>query len=125
MENKTVLIIDDQDDLRFILSFDLKKKGYQAIQAKNGKEGIDLAKKSMPGIILLDRKMPEMDGLETCRKIKEDESIKHIPVLMVSGKAQKDELHQAVEAGAAGYIIKPFKFDELFKKIQEIMRGES
>ena len=119
MQNKVILIIDDQDDLRFILIFDLKKEGFKVIQAKNGEEGIESARLNRPDLILLDRKMQGIDGVETCRRLKADEATKSIPVLMLSGKAQKDELEEALREGASGYIVKPFKFEELLKKISE------
>ncbi len=121
MSEKVILIIDDQDDLRFILKFDLLKRGYKAIEAKNGEKGIEIAKADKPDIILLDRKMPGLSGLETCKRLKADESTKNIPVLMLSGLSEKEEINDAIKEGAAGCIIKPFKFDDLIKRIIELI----
>ncbi|MCK5707670.1 MAG: response regulator [Candidatus Aureabacteria bacterium] len=121
MDKKLVLVIDDQEDLRFILKFDLQKNGYEVIQAGSGEEGIEKARTSRPDIILLDRKMPGIDGVETCRKLKRDDLTKDIPVLMISGRSLVEELKEALQVGAAGYIVKPFKFEDVISKISEVL----
>ncbi|MBN1521783.1 MAG: response regulator [Candidatus Aureabacteria bacterium] len=125
MFQKKILVIDDQDDLRFILCFDLKKQGYDVLSANCGEKGIESARESRPDLIILDRKMPLMDGLETCRRLKADPATKDIPVLILSGKSQRGELDEALQAGAADYVIKPFQFDELMKKIHGITETDS
>ena len=119
-KEKTILIIDDQKDFRFILTFDLKKNGYKTIEAENGEKGIEIAKSAIPDLILLDRKMPGADGIEVCKRLKADNVTKDIPVLMITGKSQTGELTECLEAGAVGILTKPFKFENLLSKIKNI-----
>ncbi|MCK5707438.1 MAG: response regulator [Candidatus Aureabacteria bacterium] len=121
MGEKAILIVDDHGALRYILSFDLQKKGFKTITAGSGEKGIELAQKDKPDLILLDAMMPGIDGFETCRRLKQDEDTKNIPVLMVTAKSQREDVLEGLQAGAVSYMVKPFKFEELFNKIVEII----
>ena len=121
MGEKTILIVDDHGALRYILSFDLQKKGFKTVTAGSGEKGIELAQKDLPDLILLDAMMPGIDGFETCRRLKKDDTTKDIPVLMVTAKSQREDVLEGLQAGAVSYMVKPFKFEELFSKIVEII----
>jgi DNA-binding response OmpR family regulator len=121
MGEKTILIVDDHGALRYILSFDLQKKGFKTITAGSGEKGIEMAEKDHPDLILLDAMMPGIDGFETCRRLKKNDSVKDIPVLMVTAKSQREDVLEGLQAGAVSYMVKPFKFEELFNKIVEII----
>ena len=121
MGEKTILIVDDHGALRYILSFDLQKKGFKTITAGSGEKGIEVALKDHPDLILLDAMMPGIDGFETCRRLKKEEVTKDIPVLMVTAKSQREDVLEGLQAGAVSYMVKPFKFEELFAKIVEII----
>ena len=121
MGEKAILIVDDHGALRYILSFDLQKKGFKTVTAGSGEKGIELAQKDKPDLILLDAMMPGIDGFETCRRLKQDEDTKNIPVLMVTAKSQREDVLEGLQAGAVSYMVKPFKFEELFNKIVEII----
>ena len=121
MSEKTILIVDDHGALRYILSFDLQKKGFKTITAGSGEKGIELAQQEKPDLILLDAMMPGIDGFETCRRLKGIEETRDIPVLMVTAKSQREDVLEGLQSGAVSYMVKPFKFEELYNKIVEII----
>ena len=102
-----MLVIDDNEDNLKIVS-ELLKDDYRIITAVNGKEGIRLASKYIPDIIISDMMMPVMDGLECCRRLKEEISTSHIPVLMLTACSMDEQRMQSYESGADGYLAKPF-----------------
>jgi DNA-binding response OmpR family regulator len=121
MGEKSILIIDDHGALRYILSFDLQKKGYKTLTAGNGEKGIEIAAAEKPDIILLDAMMPGIDGFETCRRLKLNDTTKNIPIVMVTAKSQRKDVLEGLQSGATSYMVKPFKFEELYNKIVEII----
>jgi len=124
MSEKKILIIDDHGALRYILSFDLQKKGFKTLTAGTGEKGIEIAKEERPALILLDAMMPGIDGFETCRRLKAMNETKDIPVLMVTAKSQRKDVLEGLQCGALSYLVKPFKFEELYEKIVEVI-GEA
>lgn len=102
-----LLIIDDNDDIRRMIR-ELICDEYRIIEASNGKDGIRLASKYTPDLIICDVMMPVMDGLECCRRIKEELSTSHIPVLMLTACSMDEQRIQGYESGADGYLAKPF-----------------
>ncbi|MCK5707752.1 MAG: response regulator [Candidatus Aureabacteria bacterium] len=125
MGEKTILLIDDAGAYRYVLSFDLKKKGYKTLSAHNGEKGIELAENNIPDLILLDVMMPgKINGFETCQKLKSQEKTKDIPIVLVTARDDPDDIRKSVELGASGYVVKPFAFKELLVKILELI-GEA
>ncbi|MFD1204692.1 response regulator [Sporosarcina contaminans] len=120
-----VLIVDDHHVVRRGLLFFLKtQKDIQVIgEAKNGKEAIERIRKLQPDIVLMDLIMPEMDGIQATKHIKE--SYPHIEVLILTSFSDRDHVIPAIEAGAAGYQLKDIEPDELVASIRQIMRGEN
>ncbi len=121
MTEKIILIIDDHGALRYVLSFDLQKKGYKTLTAGNGENGIEIALAEKPDLILLDAMMPGIDGFETCRRLKATEDTKNIPVIMVTAKSQRKDVLDGFQSGVTSYMVKPFKFEELYNKIVEVI----
>ncbi len=121
MAEKTILIIDDHGALRYVLSFDLQKKGYKTLTAGSGEKGIEIATADKPDLILLDAMMPGIDGFETCRRLKASDDTKNIPVIMVTAKSQRKDVLDGLQSGATSYMVKPFKFEELYNKIVEVI----
>ena len=115
-----VLVVDDELDIRSILSDFLPGEGYQVLLAVNGEEAIDLAKKEIPQVILLDVRMPGIDGVETCRRLKAEEETKFIPVIMIT--AYTDNKMDAIDAGADDFVYKPLDLVELSIRIKSILR---
>ena len=121
MEKKKILIIDDQGALKFVVKFDLEKAGFSVVTAGDGKQGIEVAREEKPDLIILDVVMPVMDGFEACRRLKNMEETKDIPIMFLTAKAKEEEMRKGLEYGAADYMLKPFNFKDLFKKIIELI----
>jgi len=123
MGEEVILLIDDAAALSFVLSFDLKRKGYKPFSARKGEEGIGKAKEKKPDLILLDILLgrTEMDGYEVLSKLKQDDDTKNIPVLMTTALSEREDIRKALNMGAAGYLVKPFGFNELLAKVEEIL----
>lgn len=117
MKNRNkVLVIDDSEEDRFYLKV-LLADNYQLILAVNGEEGIDIALKEHPDLILCDVMMPGVDGLVCCRKLKSQLETSHIPVLMLTAKAEEEDIVKGLEAGVDDYLSKPFNPEILKNKI--------
>lgn len=119
---KTILIIDDEDDIREILAYNLAKEGYKILQASNGKEGIELAKKYVPELVLLDVMMPEMDGIEVCEFLKVDPITKGVSICFLTARSEDYSQIAGLDAGADDYVSKPIKPKVLVSRIKAILR---
>ena len=104
---KTVLIVEDNEDNRLIYSQYLAHGGFRVLEATNGVEGIDVARRERPDIVLMDISMPVMDGLTATRMLKADEDLRSIPVIALTAHAMAADEAMAREAGCDGYISKP------------------
>lgn len=116
-----ILIADDELRLRKVVSMHIKKSGYEVIEANNGRHALELAKEKNPDIIVLDIMMPEMDGIEACRAIKADPNLKDKPVILLTAKAESQDIEAGMKAGAVEYLTKPFSPKELISKIKNII----
>ncbi len=121
MIHKTVLVIDDEQPIIQIVHTILSSEDYTVISAINGIRGIELAREYRPDLIILDRYMPEHDGLAVLEKLKNDPHTKDIPVMMLTSGSKIQEVKKSINYGASGYIIKPFKSGDLKNKIQKIL----
>jgi len=124
MDNSKVLIIDDDDDIVETMAFALQRRSFNVITAFNGADGLIKAKYKQPDVILLDLMMPEMDGFETCMKLKGDEATKRIPVIILTARNDMDAHYKAFKCGNDDYIIKPFKLPDLITKINKVQNKE-
>ncbi len=113
-----ILLVEDNEMNRDMLSRRLIKKGYDIVFAMDGQEAIDMAKSEMPDIILMDMGLPVKDGLEATREIKGDEKTKNIPVIALTAHAMGEHRQEAMEAGCDEYETKPVRLPELLEKIQ-------
>lgn len=119
---RKVLIVDDEEMNRKVLSFMLDNYGYAYDTAVNGKEGVEKALKYMPDMIFLDVMMPEMDGFEACRRLKIDPATQHIPIVMVTAMADRDTRIRCLEVGANDFIAKPVDTSELLVRTRNLMK---
>jgi len=117
---KKILIVDDEPDLLRVTCFRLERSGYQVLSAINGQEALEIIGKEYPDLVLLDIRIPILGGLEVCLRIKKDEKLKHIPVILFTASTQniKEKLESC---GAEDYIFKPFSAEELLSKIKKFI----
>ena len=118
---KKLLVIDDSDQIRWFLKHVFNKE-YQILEARNGQDGINVALKEEPDLILCDVMMPVKDGYETCREIKSDPKMAQTPVVMLTAKVESEDVITGIEAGADDYITKPFDVEILRSKINSLMK---
>ncbi len=117
MEKARVLIVDDTQKNIQLLGSVLQDKGYELYIAQNGLQAIKIAEKFLPDLILLDILMPEMDGFETCKRLKTAETTKHIPIIFLTAKTETEDIVNGFELGAVDYITKPFNPTELLVRV--------
>ncbi|MFH1791091.1 MAG: response regulator [Candidatus Omnitrophota bacterium] len=119
---KRILVVDDEADLVETLTFRLEANGYEVIPAYDGKEALDKARREKPDLILLDLMLPHIDGYKVCGMLKSDDKYKSIPIILFTARAQDQDKKLGLEAGANGYITKPFEAKELLAKIKELLQ---
>jgi CheY-like chemotaxis protein len=118
ISNNTVLIVDDQPDIRELLRYSLQSRGLNVAEAVNGREAVELASQVHPGLILMDLSMPVLDGFEATRQISSQPAMKGIPIVAVSAFCDSHNRHKAIEAGCVDCVSKPIDFrliDSLLK----------
>lgn len=120
----TVLIVDDSQTLRHMLSEMLQSSGLTVIEATNGIEAKAQIQANHPDLVITDLIMPEMNGYELCRWIKNEPSTQNIPVLMCSTKSEEFDRYWGMKQGADAYITKPFHPPELVKTVKRLLRGQ-
>lgn len=122
MSNQTkVLVAEDEQDIRNLIAFSLEYIGYKVVQAANGEEAVEKAAEELPHLIMLDVRMPRLNGYEACKKLKSQASTKDIPVVFLSARGQETEIKHGLELGAEEYILKPFAPDELQQRVTSIL----
>jgi two-component system, OmpR family, alkaline phosphatase synthesis response regulator PhoP len=105
---KKILLVDDEPDIQTIVGARLVAMGYEVLIAKDGQEGLDLARKEAPDVILLDLMLPKLDGYKVCRMLKFDKAYENIPIIIFSAKGSDADKKLGVQAGADAYMVKPF-----------------
>ena len=117
--SKRILVIEDQEDTRRIMRDLLTSAGYEMIEAMTGEEGVTLAERERPDLILMDIQLPGLDGYEATRRIKANPALSRIPIIAVTSYALSGDDVKAREAGCDGYVTKPFSPRALLAKIRE------
>lgn len=120
--NSKVLIVDDEPDILEFLQYNLKKEQFQVYTASNGKDGIDLAVKENPNLIILDIMMPEMDGIEVCRKLREMPQFKNTIITFLTARSEDYTQIAALDYGGDDYITKPIKPGVFISRIKALLR---
>lgn len=119
---KKILVIDDLPENVFMLQDRLEHEGYEVITAYNGSTGIEKALSELPDLILLDVMMPDITGIEVCRRLVNDPTTKDIPIILVTAKSGADDTKEGLEAGAFDYIKKPFNRIELLARVKSALK---
>ena len=126
---KTILIIEDENDLAELVAFNLEKEGYRSLIAPDGPSGLEAARHNSPDLILLDLMLPGMSGMEICKVLKSNEKTARIPIVMLTAKGEEIDRVVGFEVGADDYVIKPFSPRELLLRVKAVLRragsGES
>ena len=125
MPRHTILVVDDETSIREMLVISLESAGYNVLQAENAKTAHSLVLDKHPDLILLDWMMPVTTGLELLRRLKRDEMTDHIPVIMLTAKAEESSKISGLDSGADDYIAKPFSPRELLSRVKAILRRVS
>ncbi len=119
---KKILVIDDLPENVFLLQDRLESEGYEVITAYEGKSGLNKAISEQPDLILLDIMMPDITGLEVCKKLVTNEESAHIPIILVTAKIEAEDIKEGLEAGAFDYIKKPFNRIELLARVKSALK---
>ncbi|MGF7184013.1 diguanylate cyclase (GGDEF)-like protein/PAS domain S-box-containing protein [Desulfitispora alkaliphila] len=122
-EKPVVLVVDDSKYIRMTLVSIMLEEGYQVLEAENGKEAIEISISEMPDIILMDCVMPELTGITACKRINENSSTQHIPVIMITSLADEKTVEDAFDAGAIDYLTKPINYAVLKKRVGRILKA--
>jgi len=117
----TILIAEDERDIRELIGLTLTFGGHKVVKAANGAEAVELASQVMPDLIMMDVRMPRMNGFEACVQLKHTEAVKHIPVVFLSAKGQESDFETGLDAGAYDFILKPFSPVDLIARINTIL----
>ena len=122
MSKANILVIDDESDLVELLKYNLAKEGYNVEFSFNGFDGIKIAEVVKPDIIILDLMLPDINGYEVCKRIKQNADLSKIPVIFLSAKQEEVDKILGFESGAEDYIIKPFSINELLARVRIILK---
>jgi DNA-binding response OmpR family regulator len=118
-----VLVADDEEDIRVLVSFRLDRAGWEVVTASDGQEALDLILDRRPNIAVLDVRMPKLTGIEVLEQVRADSTVGETPVILLSAGVQEDSIAKGLEAGANEYMKKPFSPDELAARVEAVARG--
>jgi two-component system, OmpR family, alkaline phosphatase synthesis response regulator PhoP len=118
-----VLIVDDEDDILDLISYNFQREGYAVRTARDGIEALHAARDQTPDLIILDIMMPRMDGIETCRRIRTDPRLETVPVLMLTARTEEEHQVEGLDVGADIYLSKPVSIPVLLSQSRALLRG--
>ena len=126
MAKENILVVEDEEDIQELVSYNLNREGYVTICVGTGEEGLEKIRQTMPDLVLLDLMLPGLDGLRVCKILKNDTKTAHIPIIMVSAKGEEADIVAGLEMGADDYITKPFSTKVLIARVRSVLRrGEA
>jgi two-component system, OmpR family, phosphate regulon response regulator PhoB len=120
--SSSILIVDDEQDILDLLDYNVKRAGFTTLLAATGTEALVLAKKDQPDAIILDVMLPDLDGLEVLRRLRQDLATKEIPVMLLTAKGEEIDRVQGFEIGADDYVVKPFSIREVVLRVRALLR---
>lgn len=120
-----VLVVDDEDNIIELIRLGLRYEGFQVEVASDGEQGITVAQRENPDLIILDVMMPGIDGLEVCRRLRDNPTTRDVPILMLTAKDEVGDRILGLKTGADDYVTKPFDFYELLERIRAILRRQN
>ncbi|MCX5702205.1 MAG: response regulator [Candidatus Omnitrophica bacterium] len=122
MAKPRILLVDDDPDILDVLEITLSEENYEILKANDGEEALRIIKSKPLNLVLLDYNMPKMDGRQVCLEVKKDILLRHLPIIMVTGKGEMSDKIGGIDAGADDYIVKPFEPQELLARIRMVLR---
>lgn len=121
-QSQKILVVDDEEAIRELLKYNLQKTGFEVKTASDGEQALDIAKKFLPDVVLLDIMMPKMDGVETCRRLRDNPQLQKTFIIFLTARSEEYSEVAAFEVGADDYITKPIKPRALISRIQALFR---
>ncbi|MFM7106687.1 MAG: response regulator transcription factor [Flavobacteriales bacterium] len=122
MSNPKILLVDDEKDILELVGFNLEKEGFEVHTASDGRKALEIARKIQPDLVLLDVMMPEMDGMETCREMRDDPKLKNVMIAFLTARGEDYSQLAGFDAGADDYIQKPIKTRILISRVKAMLR---
>lgn len=125
MARECILVVEDEEDILELIRYTLAKEGYRVTPATSGEQALKTLKGTVPDLIVLDLMLPEIDGLEVCRRVKSDPHTQHVPIVMLTAKGDEADVVAGLELGADDYIAKPFSPRVLVARIRAVLRRKA
>lgn len=122
MSRNKIVVIEDEPDIVEVLSYNLKREGYNVSSTLRGDEGLNLVRNQSPNLVILDLMLPGMDGLSICQQLKSDSLVRDIPIIIISAKGEESDVVIGLEMGADDYLTKPFSPRELIARVKAVLR---
>jgi two-component system phosphate regulon response regulator PhoB len=122
MGKATILIVDDEEDIRELVELNLTQEGYGVLSCETGEQALEIAGSRLPDLIILDLMLPGIDGLEVCKKLKSNLKTENIPIVMLTAKGEEVDIVTGLELGADDYVTKPFRGKVLVARVRRILR---
>jgi two-component system phosphate regulon response regulator PhoB len=122
MEKATILVVDDEEDIIKLVELNLAREGYRVLGCTTGEKALEIARSKRPDLIVLDLMLPGIDGLEVCRRLKRGPKTRHIPVVILTAKAEEADIVMGFELGADDYVTKPFSGSVLAARARRLLR---
>ena len=119
----TVLVVDDEEDLLSLLKYNLEQEGFRTVLARDGVEGLDAAREEEPDLIILDVMMPRMDGIEACRRLRQDAHLRTVPILMLTARTEEEDQVEGLDVGADIYLGKPVSISVIISQSKALLRS--
>ena len=125
MSHERILVVEDEGDLREVLAYNLTRERFRVFTASDGSSALDQVRKHKPDLVLLDLMLPDLDGIEVCRRIRADEASARTPVIMLTAKSEESDVVLGLGVGADDYVTKPFSVKEVLARVRAVLRRGS
>jgi two-component system alkaline phosphatase synthesis response regulator PhoP len=123
MAERTILVADDESHILHVVSLKLKNAGYRVLTARDGQEALEIAQQEKPDLLITDYHMPQLSGIELCRKLKQDPATTHIPAIMLTARGYSLEPADTEQSGILRMLSKPFSPRHLLSTVEEVLSG--
>jgi two-component system phosphate regulon response regulator PhoB len=118
----TVLVVEDEAALSTLLRYNLEREGYRVLEAHDGEEALVVADETKPDLVLLDWMLPQLSGIEVCRRLRTRNTMRNVPIVMLTARDEETDRVRGLNTGADDYIVKPFSMAELLARVRAVMR---